>query len=46
MLTWRDVTQFTNHGNPKPDCTVDETDAELGIKGSEYLKSLGVRLQD
>lgn len=28
MLTWRDVTQFTNHGNPQPDCTVEKTDAE------------------
>jgi methionine-R-sulfoxide reductase len=28
MLTWRDVNQFTNHGNPEPDCTVEKTDAE------------------
>ena len=28
MLTWRDVTQFVNQGNPRPDSIVEKTDAE------------------
>lgn len=28
MLTWREVIQFANQGNPAPDRKVEKTDAE------------------